>query len=67
MNWNKIIANFLVVFFGTMVSVSFIGDANAYLIAAINAFMLSGLAASKEYLEECEKVEPGKLNGLVLI
>jgi len=67
MNWNKIVANFFVVFFGTMVSVSFVGEPQAYIIAAINAFMLSGLAAAKEYAEECEKVEVGKLNGLVLL
>jgi hypothetical protein len=65
-NWKKIAANFFVVFFGTMISVSAVIGYQAYLVALINAVMLAGLAAAKEYYEECG-CDSEKIAGLALV
>lgn len=66
MNWNKILANFLLVFFGTLSTAYGLGlGVEGFKIAIVNAFLLGAVAASKEYYEECG--EGKKLSGLALI
>ena len=67
MNWHKIAANFMVVFFATLITLNALGGVNAIFAAFVNASILGGLAASKEYLEQCGYMEKGQYAGLVLI